>query len=208
MVVPGLEWSTSRAQRRHARFGSGSLNRSLRRSRRTPLPPPTVSPSGRRKVATRRAPAAPKDAAARAHTAGRRDALTALYESDFGIRTALAVLERRVASGDVTEETLIWSRPLLEVVEANRPQIDAAIERFAPTFPLATMARIDRSLLRCGLGEVIHSRTAAPTEAIAAWTALARTYSGEPARKLVNGVLGTAHREVAATAERDGGSNS
>lgn len=167
-----------------------------------------VSPSDRRKVATRRAAAAPKDAAARAHTAGRRDALTALYESDFGMRTALAVLERRIAAGDVTEETLCWSRPLLEVVEANRPQIDAAIERLATAFPLATMARIDRSLLRCGLGEVIHSRTAAPTEAIAAWTSLARTYSGEPARKLVNGVLGTALREVAATAERDGGSNS
>ena len=170
--------------------------------------PPTVSPLGRRKVATWRAPVAPKDAAARAHTAGRRDALTALYESDFGMRTALAVLERRIAAGDVTEETLLWSRPLLEVVEASRPQIDAAIERLAPAFPLATMARIDRSLLRCGLGEVIHSRTAAPTEAIAAWTSLARTYSGEPARKLVNGVLGTALREVAATAEIDGGSNS
>ena len=167
-----------------------------------------VSPSGPRKVATRRAPAVPKHAAARAHTAGRRDALTALYEADFGMRTALAVLERRIASGDVTEETLVWSRPLLEVVEAHRPQIDAVIERLAPAFPLATMARIDRSLLRCGLGEVIHSRTAAPTEAIAAWTTLARTYSGEPARKLVNGVLGTAHREVAATAKRDGGSNS
>jgi transcription termination factor NusB len=108
----------------------------------------------------------------------------------------------------MAEETLVWSRPLLEVVEANRPQIDAAIERLATAFPLATMARIDRSLLRCGLGEVIHSRTAAPTEAIAAWTSLARTYSGEPARKLVNGVLGTALREVAATAEIDGGSNS
>ena len=159
-------------------------------------------------MATRRAPAAPKDAAARAHTAGRRDALTALYESDFGMRTALAVLERRVAAGEVPEETLLWSRPLLEVVEASRPQIDATIERLATAFPLATMARIDRSLLRCGLGEVIHSRTAAPTEAIAAWTSLARTYSGEPARKLVNGVLGTALREVAAAAEIDGGSNS
>ena len=39
----------------------------------------------------------------------------------------------------------------------------------------------------------------------AAWTALARTYSGEPARKLVNGVLGTAHREGADSA-KDGGS--
>lgn len=155
----------------------------------------------------RRAPTAAKVTAGRARTAGRRDALTALYESDFGMRTALAVLERRVQDGGVTDETLVWSRPLLEVVEANRPAIDAAIERLAPTFPLATMARIDRSLLRCGLGEVIHSRTAAPTEAIAAWTSLARTYSGEPARKLVNGVLGTALREVAATAESDGGSS-
>ena len=172
------------------------------------MPLLTASQSGLRNVATRRAPAAPKDLAARAHTAGRRDALTALYESDFGLRTALAVLERRVAAGDVPEETLIWSRPILEVVEAKRSQIDADIERLAPAFPLATMARIDRSLLRCGLGEVIHSRTAAPTEAIAAWTSLARTYSGEPARKLVNGVLGTALREVAATTERDGGSNS
>jgi transcription termination factor NusB len=159
-------------------------------------------------VAAPGTPAAPKGAAARAHTAGRRDALTALYESDFGLRTALAVLDRRIAAGDIPEETLIWSRPLLEVVEGHRPQIDATIERLAPAFPLATMAKIDRSLLRCGLGEVIHSRTAAPIEAIAAWTALARTYSGEPARKLVNGVLGTALREVAATAERDGGSNS
>ena len=42
-------------------------------------------------------------------------------------------------------------------------------------------------------------------EAIAAWTALARTYSGEPARKMVNGVLGTAHRE-GADSVKDGGS--
>jgi transcription termination factor NusB len=67
------------------------------------------------------------------------------------------------------------------------------------------MHRIERSLLRCGLGEVLHSRAAAPAEAIAAWTARARTYSGEPARKLVNGVLGTAHREGAADV-KDGGS--
>ena len=47
---------------------------------------------------------------------------------------------------------------------------------------------------------------AAPAEALAAWTALARTYSGEPARKLVSGVLGTAQREGStASAERDGG---
>jgi transcription termination factor NusB len=68
------------------------------------------------------------------------------------------------------------------------------------------MTHIDRTILRAGLAEVVHSRAAAPAEALAAWTALARTYSGEPARKLVSGVLGTAHREGStASAERDGG---
>lgn len=163
---------------------------------------------GQPDVVARRAHAPLKGSASRAHTVGRRDALTALYESDFGLRTSFAVLERRVEQGDVPEESLVWSRPLLEAVGAYLPQIDAAIERLAPAFPLSTMARIDRSLLRCGLGEVIHSRSATPNEAIAAWTALARTYSGEPARKLVNGVLGTALREVAEAAEREGGSDS
>ena len=48
---------------------------------------------------------------------------------------------------------------------------------------------MDRALLRCGIGEVLHSRT--PTRvAIAEWVELARIYSGEPVRRLLNGVLG------------------
>jgi len=54
---------------------------------------------------------------------------------------------------------------------------------------------------------VLHSRAAASSEAIAAWTALARTYSGEPARKLVNGVLGTAYRERTDQAKTEGANN-
>ncbi|HEX9045270.1 MAG TPA: transcription antitermination factor NusB, partial [Candidatus Limnocylindrales bacterium] len=43
--------------------------------------------------------------------------------------------------------------------------------------------------LRCGIGEVLHSAT--PTRvAIAEWVELARIYSGDPARRLLNGVLG------------------
>jgi len=38
--------------------------------------------------------------------------------------------------------------------------------------------------------------------AIAEWVELARTYSGEPARKLVNGVLGKIAREFQAGAYR------
>ena len=99
------------------------------------------------------------------------------------------------------------SRQLVAIVAEHRPSLDAEIERLAPAFPLATMHRIERSLLLGALGEVLHSRAAASAEAIAAWTALARTYSGEPARKLVNGVLGTAYRERSDQAKTEGAKN-
>ena len=49
---------------------------------------------------------------------------------------------------------------------------------------------MDRALLRSAIGEVLHSGTPARV-AIAEWVELARTYSGEPMRRLMNGVLGT-----------------
>ena len=149
----------------------------------------------------------PRDAALRLRNAGRRDALTALYEAEFGLRSAGEILGRRVASGEVEGEPLAIASSLITLIEEKKSELDVMLERLAPVFPLVSMTHIDRTILRAGLAEVLHSRAAAPAEALAAWTALARTYSGEPARKLVSGVLGTAHREVStASAERDGGS--
>jgi transcription antitermination protein NusB len=74
-------------------------------------------------------------------------------------------------------------------VVAHRDTIDARIERQAPQYPVVQLARMDRALLRTAVGEVLHSPTPARV-AIAEWVELARTYSGEPMRRLMNGVLG------------------
>ena len=58
---------------------------------------------------------------------------------------------------------------------------------------------MDRALLRCALGEVLHSPATPMRVAIAEWVGLARTFSGEPARRLVNGVLGRVASEVVGT---------
>jgi N utilization substance protein B len=71
-----------------------------------------------------------------------------------------------------------------------RDAIDDRIGLAAPAFPVVALARIDRALLRSALGELLHCPTTPARVAISEWVELARTYSGEPARRLINGVLG------------------
>jgi transcription antitermination protein NusB len=122
--------------------------------------------------------------------AGRRLALAAVFEAEFGQRTADAVLERHLAETEGDERAAALARDLVANVMAHRDTIDARIVAVAPQYPVSGLARMDRALLRCAIGEVLHSPTP-PRVAIAEWVELARTYSGDPMRRLMNGVLGT-----------------
>ena len=126
--------------------------------------------------------------------AGRRLALAALFEAEFGQRTADAILERHLGEGGIEEGPAAFARELVAGVARNRERIDALIEIAAPAYPVVQLARMDRTLLRSGICEVLHSGTPSRV-AIAEWVELARTYSGEPARRLVNGVLGKIARD-------------
>jgi N utilization substance protein B len=144
----------------------------------------------------------------------RRLALGAIFESDFGQNTAARVLERRVADEGVSAKAAALATQIVSAVTANRLEIDAKIESLAPRYPVVQLARIDRALLRSALAELLHSRTTPAKVVIAEWVEIARTYSGEPARRLLNGVLGRVVREAAdrgpdvpASGTGEGGSN-
>ena len=134
----------------------------------------------------------------RSRRAGRRLALAAVFEADFGQRTAEAVLERHLAA-EQDPEAAATARALVAGVTEHRDTIDARIGEVAPQYPVVSLARMDRALLRCGLCEVLHSPATPARVAIAEWVELARTYSGEPMRRLVNGVLGRVARDLNAS---------
>src|SRR3990170_5613064 len=94
----------------------------------------------------------------------------------------------------------------VDAVTRPRHTIDARIEAAAPAYPVVQLARIDRALLRCGVGELLHCPTTPARVAIAEWVELARTYSGEPARRLMNGALGHVAKDAtdATAGGRDG----
>ena len=126
----------------------------------------------------------------RALRTGRRLALAAVFEAEFGQRTAEAILERHLAEIEGNASAASLARSLVAAVVSHRDTIDATIERVAPQYPVVTLARMDRALLRSAIGEVLHSPTPARV-AIAEWVELARIYSGDPMRRLMNGVLGS-----------------
>jgi len=135
------------------------------------------------------------------HRLARRLVLASLFEAEFGQRTAESILERHLAESGADEATATFGRGLVGAVVQDRERIDALITRTASQYPVVQLARMDRTLLRSGIGEVLHSGTPSRV-AIAEWVELARTYSGEPARRLVNGVLGKIARDPEAGARR------
>ncbi len=130
---------------------------------------------------------------------GRQVALAAVFEADFGQRTATTALSRRLEEGDVGERAAAHAGRIVDAVVTYRDSIDARIEEVAPTSPVVQLARIDRALLRCGMGELLHCATTPARVAISEWVELARTYSGEPTRRLMNGALGRVAAETTAS---------
>jgi N utilization substance protein B len=130
----------------------------------------------------------------RSRRAGRRLALAAVFEAEFGQRTAEAVLERHLALEE-DGETASLAREIVAIVTVHRDTLDAQITSAAPQYPVVQLARMDRALLRCALGEMLHSPATPAPVAISEWVELARTYSGDPTRRLLNGVLGRIVRE-------------
>jgi N utilization substance protein B len=138
------------------------------------------------------------DDRARSRRAARRLALAAVFEAEFGQRKADAILERHLGTeGDPDVAGL--AREIVGNVVLYRDALDARITAAAPQYPVVSLARMDRALLRCGLCEVLHSPATPAPVAIAEWVELARTYSGDPMRRLMNGVLGRVARDQDAT---------
>src|SRR5690349_19642078 len=97
--------------------------------------------------------------AQRGRRTGRRLALAAVFEADFGQRTPEAILERHLAESERDETAAALARELVAAVVANRADIDATLAEVAPRYPVTGLARMDRALLRTAIAEVLHSAT-------------------------------------------------
>ena len=94
-----------------------------------------------------------------------------------------------------------------KVVE-NFETLDTALAPMAPEWPISSIAAIDRNILRMGLYELSECRdTIPPKVAINEAVELAKAFGSENSSKFVNGVLGTAYKQLGIVEEKNESKN-
>jgi transcription antitermination protein NusB len=114
----------------------------------------------------------------------RRDAVFALYQRDV---TGRPLAEQLADAKPFTRE-------LAEGTDAELDEVDAEIARLSHGWELERIATLERSIMRVALHEM---RTGLPAEiAIDEAVTMAKEYCGADAPGFVNGILGSAAREL------------
>jgi N utilization substance protein B len=127
-------------------------------------------------------------------------ALQSLYEWDFhGFKQSVnELVERNLEEFAPQLDEKEFAKKLIKGVEEHRDDLDAAITRFAPDWPLPKITVVDRNVLRIGTYELKYDPEIPSKVAINEAIELAKTFGGESSGKFVNGVLGAVYRNQVA----------
>jgi N utilization substance protein B len=139
---------------------------------------------------------------------GRIVALQTLYEQDFRIECQDAefnlqvVLDRNIERYSETIDDKDFIVKLVEGVSAKQDELDKVLQPLAPEWPLAQVARMDRIVLRMGLYELLFEKDVPPKVAINEAVELAKAFGSDNSSRFINGVLGTALRNIEEKSEK------
>lgn len=135
---------------------------------------------------------------------GRIVVLQTLYEFDFRKESKDPdvsideILERNVERYSETIDDKEFIKNLALGTHKSTDELDATIQPIAPEWPIEQIARIDRNILRMSLWELTNSKDVPPKVVINEAVELAKSFGSDNSSKFVNGVLGTAFRNMEA----------
>lgn len=134
---------------------------------------------------------------------GRIIVLQSLYEYEFRTKAGDATVDiDTIVAKDIEpyakalgDTAFVYA--LAHSVADRFSELDAVLQPMAPEWPLDTIAAVDRNILRMGLYELQSSAdTVPPKVAINEAVELAKAFGSENSSRFINGVLGTAYRQI------------
>ncbi len=118
-------------------------------------------------------------------------ALQALFEVDSVGHDVEGVVSRQVTEASLPEDGVVFVWELVDGVLTNKDRIDSMIQTYAPAWPVAQLATIDRNILRLAIFEILFNNKVPVRAAINEAVELAKTFGSDNSPKFINGVLGT-----------------
>lgn len=124
----------------------------------------------------------------------REIALQTLYEADSVQHDPLEVLGRHFTEEKVPVKAQEYAQKLVEGIKSRTEEIDKNIQFAAVEWPLHQMAKIDKSILRLAIYELLFDNAVPAKAAINEAVELAKIYGSDTSSRFVNGVLGTVYK--------------
>ena len=120
----------------------------------------------------------------------RRLAMQVIYQLKVGPNNDVDfILENTQENESFLDETIDFTRELVDGVRANQEKIDQIIKEKAIGWSLDRITNVDKSILRLAIYEIDELKTP-PSVAINEAVNLAKKFSTEDSSKFVNGILG------------------
>ena len=141
---------------------------------------------------------------------GRIVALQTIYEYEFrtqvGDQSVVVddILTRNLGKYKSSVDDTEFVDSLVRGVIDHMNELDDKLRPLAPEWPIEQIARVDRTVLRLGLYELLFSADSVPPKvAINEAVELAKAFGTDNSGKFVNGVLGTAYRTLIEDADHE-----
>jgi len=105
-----------------------------------------------------------------------------------------------IGEGALDAEDVCYVEQISGGVDAHQQEIDALISKYSVDWAIERIARVDLSILRVAIYEMLYRKEDVPAgAAINEAVELAKRYGGERSYAFINGILGSVAKELAST---------
>jgi transcription antitermination protein NusB len=114
-----------------------------------------------------------------------------------GEDTPEQVCDKAGSAGALDGDDLLYIAQMLEGVREHGKELDDLVGKYAKDWSIERIARVDLSILRIAIYEMLFRKEDVPTgAAINEAVELAKRYGGERSYAFINGILGSVAKEI------------
>ena len=124
------------------------------------------------------------------HTLSREIAMKRLYAETVGGTDTLEDALEQTERGLLSDEDAAFSDRLFSGVHAHLEEIDREIEAHAKDWSIARIAKVDLSILRVAVYELLYETSIPVGATVNEAVELAKAFGGDKSPAFINGILG------------------